>query len=113
MITSLLLALALVESSNRNLKPYMDTNGHQSFGYYGFQKARWIELGGDAAKFGKATRKEQDKVMEAEILQAQASAPVGMDGVKAICQLHNAGHIMSSSYTSKYEKKVRKLMEVK
>ena len=90
MIVALLMAFAQVESSNRNLAPYWDKGG-LAFGFYGFHEARWVELGGDPAKFGHATRLEQDAVMVAAIHRYLRSKPAGVDALVWVGNYHNRG----------------------
>ena len=108
MLMALLMAFAQVESSNRNLAPYPDRNG-LAFGYFGFHESRWVEMGGDPAKFGKATRLEQDRVMVAAINRYLRSKPAGVDALTWITTAHNSGH--GHRTPSKYTEKVRKAIK--
>ena len=107
-LMALLMAFAQVESSNRNLAPYPDRNG-LAFGFYGFHEARWVELGGDPAKFGKATRLEQDRVMVVALRRYAASKPADVDLITWVSTYHNSGHGKTSP--TKYTAKIRKAYE--
>ena len=107
-LMSLLMAFAQVESSNRNLAPYHDRNG-LAFGFYGFHESRWCEMGGDPAKFGKATRLEQDAVMVNAINRYLKTKPADVDALTWITTSHNAGH--GHRTPSKYTEKIRKAMK--
>ena len=107
-LMSLLMAFAQVESSNRNLAPYPDRNG-LAFGFYGFHESRWCEMGGDPAKFGKATRLEQDAVMVVALRRYAASKPADVDLITWVSTYHNAGH--GHRTPSKYTEKILRAYE--
>ena len=105
MLMALLMAFAQVESSNRNLAPYPDRNG-LAFGFYGFHESRWVEMGGDAAKFGNASRLEQDRVMVNAINRYLKTKPADVDAIVWITTYHNSGH--GHRTPSNYTEKIRK-----
>ena len=107
-LMSLLMAFAQVESSNRNLAPYPDRNG-MAFGFYGFHESRWCEMGGDPAKFGNASRLEQDRVMVNAINRYLKTKPADVDALVWITTSHNAGH--GHRTASKYTEKIRKAIK--
>ena len=108
MLMALLMAFAQVESSNRNLAPYWDKGG-LAFGFYGFHEARWVELGGDPAKFGHATRLEQDRVMVAAIHRYLRFKPADVDALTWMGNAHNAGHGRTNE--TKYVRNLKRAYE--
>lgn len=88
---ALCLAFAHVESSNRNLPPYMD-GGSMSWGLYAFKGPRWVECGGSAKTWGKAGRGEQTRVMGCAIRRYLRTLPAGVDAITWAGTFHNNGH---------------------
>ena len=61
-------AIGQIESGNRNLPAAWDTNG-LAFGLYQFHLPRWRELGGTEKNFGKASVKEQTRLLRRAIVK--------------------------------------------
>ena len=61
-------AIGHIESGGRNLPPRWDVNGI-STGVYQFHLPRWLEIGGTRANFGKASVKEQTRLLRRAIVK--------------------------------------------
>ena len=107
---AMLLAFSSVESSNVDRKPYWDGK-EQAWGYYAFHRARWVEFGGDPAKWGNATRLEQDKVMLQALRRYVANCPPDANLIVWIGNYHNIGHgsRKQTAYTIKLARELSKL----
>ena len=105
-LIALLLAFAQVESGG-DYQAWGDN--HRAYGAYQFWKPRWVELGGDPAKFGKATRLEQDRVMVVALRRYAASKPADVDLITWVSTYHNSGHPHRTP--SKYTEKILRAYE--
>lgn len=100
---ALLRAFAEVESSGRL---HVRGDGGRAYGLYQFHRARWIECGGSAKTWGKASRAEQDAVMRTAI-DRYLRAAIFSSPVEALViwcgRYHNIGHggIDHNAYTRK------------
>ena len=108
-IQALLLAFAMVESSNR--EQIFGDNG-KAWGLYQFHETRWIEFGGKESNWGKAPRKEQDQIMAGYLIWAQKQAKKrNVDFIQFAATYHNNGHFVSKE--TGYVRKIRKQIDGK
>ena len=61
-VDRLVAAVAQVESGGRNCKPYWDVNAYR-WGVFAISKVRWVEIGGRADTWGKASPDLQRKLV--------------------------------------------------
>ena len=102
-VAALVRAFAAVESSGRNLAPYLDcprAHAHSSsrcyaFGLYAFHLPRWLECGGPHSGWGTASTGEQEAVMRTAITRytRRCPYPIGSTNWAIWCSnYHNLGH---------------------
>ena len=102
----LLLAFAMVESSNRDLPPYRDGKT-KAFGYYAFHLDRWQQFDGKKSDWGKASAAEQDRVMTKFIVWGLKQAEKKKaDTIRFVATYHNNGHYVNAE--TKYTIKIRR-----
>lgn len=102
-VAALVGAFAAVESSGRNLAPYLDclrAHPHSrdkcyAFGLYAFHLPRWLECGGTRSGWGVASTGEQEALMRTAIARYTRRCPyrIGTPQWVVWCSnYHNLGH---------------------
>lgn len=107
-----IVAFAMVESSLRNLPPYLDGQT-QAFGLYGFHLARWRECGKRREDWGRADAVMQTRVMVQSLTRYYRSAKRAKapDRLQWAAHFHNAGHgeSVETAYTAKLRRALREI----
>jgi len=93
-------AIARIESGNRNLAPYYDVNG-MAWGLYGMHQARWCEIGGTKANWGKASAELQRRLMLAALTRKNFKT------LEAVARWHNGGGNAHYGYAVKLEREYK------